>query len=66
MPFKIEEDCNKVLLHDEKILDAVLQAHEVMKNGSVALGSTLGIRKKISAFQEPDELMVYNQTASRL
>jgi hypothetical protein len=32
---QVEEDCDKALEHKERILDTVLQSHEVTKSGSM-------------------------------
>jgi hypothetical protein len=42
-----------------RVLYFVLQVHEVVKSGSVAVKSTLRIRK-VSALQDPHKVMIYN------
>jgi hypothetical protein len=50
LPCCIKEGCNDALVHDEIILDTVLQVHKVIKSGSVVSKSATGIQKEIYAF----------------
>jgi hypothetical protein len=44
-PLQVEKNFCRVLVHEETILDMVLQLHEVVKNESVVLKPTLNIQK---------------------
>jgi hypothetical protein len=49
-----------VLVLEKSILYVVFQDHQVVKGGSMASESTLGIGEKVSTLQDPDKMVVYH------
>jgi hypothetical protein len=49
-----------MFVHEENILDIVLQVHKMVKSGSEPSEPTLGIQKEIYPLQGADKLMVYH------
>jgi hypothetical protein len=57
---QVAEDSNKVLALLKDISYVVVQVHKVVKGGSMASESTLGIGEKFSTLQDPDKTPVYH------